>query len=277
MPFGHATEQSIESVVRACERHGMRNIVVLWGPPGTGKSYIALAAAQRFTGHELLVQSVQFHQSYSYEDFVEGYRPVAGGGFEPHSGVFQDWNDQALADPENRYVLLIEELSRANLSAVLGELLTYVEYRDRTFTTPIRRRELRVAENLVFVATMNPRDRSALELDDALIRRLRIIKCLPSGDQLDEMLRNSLEEENSAEDAQAIIDQLKLLFNSCQQQHPDTYEEMMPFGHGIFAGIRNAEDLRELWNSQLHPMLRRPNVPSHPFFETIRENYPWRE
>jgi 5-methylcytosine-specific restriction protein B len=88
-------------------------------------------------------------------------------------------------------VLLIEELTRANLAAVLGELLTFIEYRDRPFLTIYSRRPCTVAPNLTILATYNPTDRSALELDAALIRRLRIVDCLPSSDQLGEMLASS--------------------------------------------------------------------------------------
>lgn len=274
MTIGDATKQLIDDIVQACESYGRKNIIVLWGPPGTGKSFISLAAAQQFSGHALFVKSIQFHPSYTYEDFVEGFRPNEDGKFEPQPGILQEWNARAIADPDNRYVLLIEELSRANISAVLGELLTYVEYRDRTFTTPITRQDIHVAANLVFLATMNPRDRSALELDDAVIRRMRIIKCPPSEDQLDEMLNQSLTGE-TAEKRAEIIAKLKTLFSECRTKHLETYEELMPFGHGVFDGINSESDLKALWHQQLEPMLKRPNIPSHPFYETIRENFPW--
>src|SRR5690242_8382440 len=107
------TIAKVEQVVRACERHGSQDIIVLSGVAATGKTYLGLASAQAYSGHPYFVKQIQFHQSYSYEDFIEGLHPTAGGGFEPRPGVFLQWNDQALRDPDNRYVLLIEEFTRA--------------------------------------------------------------------------------------------------------------------------------------------------------------------
>lgn len=93
-------------------------------------------------------------------------------------GLFTEWNDLALDDPSLTWVLLIEELTRANISAVLGELMTFVEDRSRPFTTVYSRRPIKVAENLILLSTYNPTDRSALEVDSALLRRLRVLSSL---------------------------------------------------------------------------------------------------
>lgn len=217
----------------------------------------------------MFVKQIQFHQSYSYEDFLEGLRPNREGGFEATPGIFLDWNESALRDPGNRYVLLIEELSRANVSAVLGELLTYVEYRDRLFETPITRKRVKIARNLTIVATMNPLDRSALELDDALIRRLQIIECPPSVEQLREMLSGKL--------PPSAVDKLAAVFDECKKRFPGTFAEQMPFGHGLFAGVASEEDLKSLWHHRVkHILQRTPQVPAHPFAKAITEMYPWR-
>ena len=139
-----------------------------------------------------MVREIQFHQSFSYEEFIEGLRIDATSGVNVVPGVFQEWNEQALKDDDNRYVLLVEELTRANLPAVLGELMTYLEHRDRSFVTLYSRKPVRVAMNLVILATYNPSDRTALDLDAALIRRLRIIHCPPCVEQLAEMLADGL-------------------------------------------------------------------------------------
>src|ERR1700722_8223899 len=119
--YGKATEQKIDEVLDACERSGKRSIIALAGVPGTGKSFIASIAAQRFTHEPTLVREIQFHQSFSYEEFIEGMRIDITGGVSVSPGVFLDWNRCALDDPRQRYVLLVEELTRANISAVLGE------------------------------------------------------------------------------------------------------------------------------------------------------------
>src|SRR6185436_12302947 len=121
---------------------------------------------------------------------------------------------QAQRDVGNRYCLLVEEFSRANVTAVIGELMTYIEYRDRVFYTPLSERPVRVAPNLTILATMNPRDRSALEIDDALIRRLRIINCPPDTGQLREMLASSLTGTEQAKGE--IILGLIRLFEECE-------------------------------------------------------------
>ena len=190
--YGEATEAAISRVVTACERYGSDSIIGLAGVPGTGKSYIAAIAAQRYTGEPLLVRSVQFHRSYTYEEFIEGMRLDQGGAVEVVSGVFLDWNQRALLDPDNRYVLLIDELTRADMSTVLGELMTYLEHRERPFFTMYGRRDVFIAPNLVVLATYNPTDRSALDLDNALIRRMRILPFQPDMGQLKEMLVGDL-------------------------------------------------------------------------------------
>lgn len=257
----------VDRIVRLCEQHGENEIIVLSGVPGTGKTFLALAAAHQFTRHPFLVRQIQFHSSYSYEDFVEGFRPNPYGGFNPKMGTFARWNEAALRDPENRYVLLIEEFTRANISAVLGELMTYIEYRDRFFETPVSGRPMRVAKNITVIATMNPQDRSALELDDALIRRLRIINCPPSIDQLQEVLRDAND---------AVRDGLSTFFEKMIERHPDTFESLMPFGHGVFAGVQTEADVRELYDLQLRYLVRRnPQVPAHPFAQDIEELFPF--
>lgn len=273
--YGAATEAKINDVATACGRYGERAIVALAGVPGTGKSFIAAAAAQRFAGLQgvagepLLVREVQFHQSFSYEEFIEGMRLDGGGGFHVEPGIFLDWNQRAASDPDHRYVLLIEELTRANLPAVLGEVLTYVEYRDRPFHTIYGRHPVRIAKNLTILATYNPTDRSALELDAALMRRLRIINCPPDTGQLREMM--------TAMPAQ-VVDTLCGLFDACRADHPDEYEHLMPFGHGIFAGVTQEQpDLYDLWHERIVHMLRRPLAPSHSFLNTIEGHYPWRK
>jgi len=272
--YGEATEAKIQEVVETCELHGSDSIVVLSGVAGTGKTFVALAAAQRYAKSPLLVKQVQFHQSYSYEDFMEGFRPQEDGGFKVLDGLFLQWNDRALRDPDNHYVLLVEEFSRANINAVFGELMTYVEHRNRQFDTPISRRTVQVASNLTILATMNPRDRSALDVDDAMIRRLRIIDCPPDMGQLREMLAASLEFGSDDEAESEVIAPLIAMFEKCQA-YPD-YESTMPFGHGMFAGVRNAADLNRLWNQRIKHLLRRPMVQPHKYCEDIEANYPWR-
>lgn len=269
--YGHETEKKIKEVVDACSRYGERSIIALAGVPGTGKSFIGCIAAQRFASDPLMVREIQFHQSYTYEEFIEGMRIGAEGAVTIEPGVFLEWNDRAKDDPERKYVLLVEELTRANLAAVLGELMTYVEHRDRPFTTVYNRQPVKVAKNLIVLATYNPTDRSAIDIDVALLRRIRIIQCLPSVGQLREMLKPP---KSNLPDR--VIRQLGKLFDECSKQKD--YEHLMPFGHGMFAGVQEERpDLHELWQERIRHVLYRPLVEPAAFAEIIERNYPWKD
>lgn len=251
----------IEQVVLSAKNHGRNSVIALAGVPGTGKSYVAEKAALRITGHELFVKTVQFHPGFTYEDFVEGFRPVPGG-FSLKDGLLLQINEQAHRDSQNTYVLLIEELTRANISAVLGEVLTYVEYRERSFTLPSGR-QIQLAKNLVFLATYNPTDRSALELDDAIIRRLRIIAVPPSATALASLLPKTTPAQV------AFADSLTTHFSKLCETYSDDSATPLPFGHAIFRDIGSYDDLKILWNEQLRYILRRPSLPPHPLAEEI--------
>ncbi len=269
--YGTATEAKISEVTEACERYGDRSIIALAGVPGTGKSFAASIAAQRFAGEPLLVREIQFHQSFSYEEFIEGLRIDESAGVNVVPGVFLEWNERALEDEQRRYVLLIEELTRANLPSVLGELMTYLEHRDRPFVTVYSRKPVQIAKNLTVLATYNPTDRSAIELDTALIRRLRIIRCPPSTEQLEEML-------SGTQISDKVVAKLQEIFKICSTKFPDQYEHLMPFGHGIFADVKDEQpDLHRLWVERIQHLLRRPLIEPHPFANVIEECYPWRD
>lgn len=266
--LGPAAQELVEEVVRVASRYGDKSIIVLSGTAGTGKTTFAFEAALRVAGHPLFVTQIQFHGSYSYEDFIEGLRPTEGAGFRPEPGVFLEINERAHRDPENQYLLLVEELSRANITNVLGELMTFLEHRDRAFVTPVTREEVRVAENLVMLATMNPRDRSALEVDEALIRRFRIIDCPPDSDQLREMLQGRRLTPQT-------VNQLAGMFDELREAHgQERFNALMPFGHGIFADVQEDDDLTDLWDHQIKHLLYRPLAPEHRLAAEIRRLYP---
>ncbi len=267
--YGPATEAKVAEVVETAKLYGRRSIVALAGVPGTGKSFIANIAAQRLASDPLMVREIQFHPSYSYEEFIEGYRATPSGGFSTELGVLLEWNELARSDQDKTYILLIEEFTRANLPSVLGELLTYIEHRERMFFTMYTRRPAKIADNLIILSTFNPRDRSALELDDALIRRLRVISCPPDLGQLTEML------EVTSIPKKAIAG-ISGLFEACAKLKD--YETLMPFGHGMFAGIDTEKPhLYRLWTQRILPIIRRPLLQPHPFYETISSNYPWQD
>lgn len=267
MTIHTTTQQARNSVVQACHNFGDRAIIALAGVPGTGKSYIAEQAAHTVAGDPLRVTSIQFHPSYSYEEFIEGVRPHPTLGLAIHRGLLLDLNDSARSDPGSTYVLLIDELTRADLPVVLGELLTGIEYRERDFLPLYSRMPVALQPNLVIIGTYNPVDRNAIGMDHALLRRMRVLPFTPSLSQLEEMLTGQL--------PHGALEQLKTMFRACSQQLPDDFAHLMPFGHGVFAMVNSEADLYPLWHEVLVNLLRRPLEDPNPFYEVIREHYPW--
>jgi 5-methylcytosine-specific restriction enzyme B len=154
--------------------------VVFQGPPGTGKTFIARKLAAAVAGHADRVELVQFHPSYAYEDFVEGYRPTGVGAFGLRDGPVKRLASRASASPNQRYVLLIDEINRGNLAKVFGELYYLLEYRDEAITLQYSQEPFRLPANIFIIGTMNTADRSIALLDMALRRRFRFVDLLPS-------------------------------------------------------------------------------------------------
>jgi 5-methylcytosine-specific restriction enzyme B len=156
--------------------------VLLAGPPGTGKTWVAERMARYLTNDKpLSYRIVQFHPSYGYEEFVEGLRPVVERGavdFRRVDGVVLDMAKQ-VADPGDLQVLIIDEMNRANLPRVFGELLYLLEYRDKPADL-LYSKNFMLPDELLFIGTMNTADRSTRSIDAAIRRRFEIFECPPS-------------------------------------------------------------------------------------------------
>jgi len=176
---------------------------IFYGPPGTGKTYVARRLAEHFAGENGSVEIVQFHPSYAYEDFVEGYRPVltdAGQpGFELVSGPLKRIAAQAEANPDAIHVLLIDELNRGNIAKVFGELYYLLEYRDQKISLQYNHTEqFGLPKNLWIIGTMNTADRSIALIDAALRRRFYFYPFFPTEPPVQGLLRRWLQKHNSS-------------------------------------------------------------------------------
>ncbi len=156
--------------------------IVFYGPPGTGKTYVALELAQHFAGAEDRTDLVQFHPSYAYEDFVEGFRPADQNGqpgFQLREGPLKRIAEKARDNPGATHVLVIDEINRGNVARVFGELYFLLEYRDHEMSLQYSDKPFTLPENLWFIATMNTADRSIALVDAALRRRFHFVEFSP--------------------------------------------------------------------------------------------------
>ena len=171
--------------------------IVFYGPPGTGKTYVALQLARHFAGTEDRTDLVQFHPSYAYEDFVEGFRPADQNGhpgFQLREGPLKRIADKARDQPDATHVLVIDEINRGNVARVFGELYFLLEYRDREISLQYSESEdpFSLPKNLWFIATMNTADRSIALVDAALRRRFRFVEFSPHEPPIKDLLRDWL-------------------------------------------------------------------------------------
>jgi len=162
-----------------------RHQIIFYGPPGTGKTFIARELATDLVGLEQ-VELVQFHPAYTYEDFFEGYRPRSNGtdgsiAFELRHGPFRQLVSRARQHPDQAFVLIIDEINRANLAKVFGELYFLLEYRDAAVELMYSSGEepFSLPANLFLIGTMNTADRSIALVDSAMRRRFAFVALDP--------------------------------------------------------------------------------------------------
>lgn len=183
------SHDALEAIVELFED---RPQAIFYGPPGTGKTFVARELANHLAGSPDRVQLVQFHPSFAYEDFVEGWRPTESGRFAVEDGVLKEFAEKAAKNPDETYVLIIDEINRANLSKVLGELFFLLEYRTDSVTLQYSGKAFSLPENLYVIGTMNTADRSIAMIDSALRRRFHFHGFFPDRDPIEGMLHRFL-------------------------------------------------------------------------------------
>lgn len=169
--------------------------LIFYGPPGTGKTYLALELAAHLAGDN--VRLVQFHPSYSYEDFFEGYRPTPDGAFALKPGPMRKVVDQARENPSTPYFLIIDEINRGNLAKIFGELYFLLEYRERNvdllYADDGDEAGFSLPANVFIIGTMNTADRSIALVDAAMRRRFAFLPLHPDEVPTKDVLRRWLE------------------------------------------------------------------------------------
>ncbi|MDE2687467.1 MAG: AAA family ATPase [Chloroflexota bacterium] len=169
---------------------------IFQGPPGTGKTYVAREFAKDLAGSDKRVTLVQFHPTYAYEDFVQGYRPTLEGGqagFTLRDGPLLRAARAAEQDKDKKHYLIIDEINRGNLASVFGELYFLLEYRDEEINLQYSDKPFSLPENLYIIGTMNTADRSIALVDLALRRRFYFVEFHPDKDPIKGVLREWLD------------------------------------------------------------------------------------
>ncbi len=255
---------------------------ILYGPPGTGKTYNVVRYAveliegktiagsepyseikARYDGYvsEGRIKFTTFHQSYSYEEFVEGIRPVIEDrygketsvsrsettvNYKAFNGVFKSLCEKAAKNPSMKYVSIIDEINRGNISKIFGELITLIEdsKRGTAAILPYSQKEFYVPENLYILGTMNTADRSIAMLDTALRRRFDFIEMMPQPKLLGECKGIDL-----CEMLMAINERIEYY-----------YDREHAIGHAYFmnknGSVKSFRELKNIFNTKVIPLLQ---------------------
>lgn len=250
----HLDQSWLTRVTRALHRRGQ---IIFFGPPGTGKTYIARALAEQLRKPGTVVKRIQFHPSYTYEDFFAGYRPVADDkgqlSFALTRGPLREIADEARKNPDVPHVLMIDEINRANLSKVFGELYYLLEYRDdeidvlyagsgddggKSFVLPA---------NVLIIGTMNTADRSIALLDSAMRRRFSFFELHPDTEPVEGILGRW-----SVKHPQTLP--IPALFEALNHSIREREDRIGP-SHLLHSRDLSLDDLHAVWEESILPLL----------------------
>lgn len=225
--------------------------LIFYGPPGTGKTFIGKAIAEHLCGEDN-IDLIQFHPSYSYEDFFEGFRPhesLSGNvSLEKVAGPLKRISEKAKANPQQNFALIIDEINRGNLAKVFGELYFLLEYRDEAISLMYSKSEkFSLPKNLFFIGTMNTADRSIALVDSAIRRRFRFIHLDPRSEPCSEILPKWLVKSGLPTSAAQLLENLNNAL--------EAYEFAIGPAYFMKTNEQNKESLRLIWKYSIEPLL----------------------
>ena len=230
--------------------------IILQGPPGTGKTFISKKIANKIAGKKENIFSIQFHQSYSYEEFVIGYKPNSEGNFAIQKGSLIQICERAQQNESENFVMFIDEINRANISKVFGELLSLIENDKRGPENAVKilysenDMNFYIPSNLYFICAMNTADRSLKMVDYALRRRFSFFEFKPEFNKPE--FKNFLKNKNvNAKTIDRIVNNISKVN---QQISDDNFElgDGYCIGHSYFCPKGNLSDsFGDQWYEQI--------------------------
>ena len=258
---------------------------ILYGPPGTGKTYNSIKYAVDIIDEDFnrdgskndnyveyisnfnklkaagQIAFTTFHQSYGYEEFIEGIKPVLGDisekndlGYKISDGVFKEFCNKAASDESNNYVFIIDEINRGNISKIFGELITLIEDSKRkgedeamSVTLPYSQEEFSVPKNVYILGTMNTADRSIALMDTALRRRFEFVEMMPEEKLLTKIVIPNIN--------------VKEMLETMNQRIEVLYDREHTLGHAFFMPLNNEENatidkLASIFKNKIIPLLQ---------------------